>query len=399
MILKRALSVSQTMDPMMTTPSEYLELYDAARGDEFSKYHGYAYDGVWVVAKALDRLLDDVAVAPEDFRGALVGKVLNETAFLGVTGRVQFLNGDRLGSTTILQMQYGSMLKVGEYHALTDTLDLSLGEPIVWIDGHPPVDRSIKIEELRRVSFPVYVGFVVMAALGITMAAFFLALNIRFRRHRYIKMSSPNMNNLIIVGSILCYVSVILLGAEPGHKNRELFSYWCTARSWTLALGFTLAFGAMFGKTWRVHAIFTNIKLNKKVIKDYKLMLIVLVLVLVDASILVTWQIVDPFDKAVKRMSPEVYEDFEIIARIDYCSSQYMEIWLGALYAYKGLLLGATIGTSFVNIKADNFWKILAPLKCLLDTSVLQELKHDYASLLSHKTVKFFTITNMKISR
>ena len=35
-------------------------------------------------------------------------------------------------------------------------------------------------------------------------------------------------------------------------------------------------------------------------------MLIVLVLVLVDASILVTWQIVDPFDKAVKRMSPEV---------------------------------------------------------------------------------------------
>jgi gamma-aminobutyric acid type B receptor len=29
--------------------------------------------------------------------------------------------------------------------------------------------------------------------------------------------------------------------------------------------GFTLAFGSMFSKTWRVHAIFTNIKLNKKV--------------------------------------------------------------------------------------------------------------------------------------
>lgn len=32
-----------------------------------------------------------------------------------------------------------------------------------------------------------------------------------------------------------------------------------------LTIGFTLAFGAMFSKTWRVHAIFTNIKLNKKV--------------------------------------------------------------------------------------------------------------------------------------
>ena len=37
------------------------------------------------------------------------------------------------------------------------------------------------------------------------------------------------------------------------------------ARAWVLANGFTLAFGAMFAKTWRVHAIFTNIKPNKKV--------------------------------------------------------------------------------------------------------------------------------------
>lgn len=37
------------------------------------------------------------------------------------------------------------------------------------------------------------------------------------------------------------------------------------ARAWVLMSGFTLAFGSMFSKTWRVHAIFTNIKLNKKV--------------------------------------------------------------------------------------------------------------------------------------
>lgn len=37
------------------------------------------------------------------------------------------------------------------------------------------------------------------------------------------------------------------------------------ARAWVLMSGFTLAFGSMFSKTWRVHAIFTNIKLHKKV--------------------------------------------------------------------------------------------------------------------------------------
>ena len=39
------------------------------------------------------------------------------------------------------------------------------------------------------------------------------------------------------------------------------------ARAWVLMSGFTLAFGSMFSKTYRVHAIFTNIKLNKKVSK------------------------------------------------------------------------------------------------------------------------------------
>ena len=39
------------------------------------------------------------------------------------------------------------------------------------------------------------------------------------------------------------------------------------ARSWVLSVGFTLSFGAMFSKTWRVHAIFTNIKLNRKVVQ------------------------------------------------------------------------------------------------------------------------------------
>ena len=32
-----------------------------------------------------------------------------------------------------------------------------------------------------------------------------------------------------------------------------------------LALGFSLAFGAMFSKTWRVHKIFTNKKIQRTV--------------------------------------------------------------------------------------------------------------------------------------
>uniref|UniRef100_A0A915IDW6 G-protein coupled receptors family 3 profile domain-containing protein n=1 Tax=Romanomermis culicivorax TaxID=13658 RepID=A0A915IDW6_ROMCU len=77
-------------------------------------------------------------------------------------------------------------------------------------------------------------------------------------------MSSPNMNNLIVSGCILTYLSVILLGLDTRMISSSMFEFMCTAKIWSLSFGFTLAFGSMFSKTWRVHSIFTNIKLNKK---------------------------------------------------------------------------------------------------------------------------------------
>lgn len=70
--------------------------------------------------------------------------------------------------------------------------------------------------------------------------------------------------------------------------------------------GFSLAFGSMFSKTWRVHSIFTDVKLNKKVIKDYQLFMVVGVLLFVDVVIMTTWQIADPFYRETKQGEPYV---------------------------------------------------------------------------------------------
>lgn len=78
-------------------------------------------------------------------------------------------------------------------------------------------------------------------------------------------MSSPHLNNLIIIGCMLTYLSVVFLGLDSGLSSIAAFPYICTARAWLLMAGFSLAFGAMFSKTWRVHSIFTDLKLNKKV--------------------------------------------------------------------------------------------------------------------------------------
>ncbi|XP_041367039.1 gamma-aminobutyric acid type B receptor subunit 2-like [Gigantopelta aegis] len=334
------ISSSTSVTESGLTPQSYKKLYDEWRGEEYSKYHGYAYDGVWVVAKAIHSLLDRQSLFTENtFRSGVMGKVLNDTSFIGVTGRVQFNNGDRLGEIQITQMQGGTMQKVAEYHGHVDKLFFSTRRPILWRGNGPPADKNIEYEEMRRVSVPVYSALCVLAAVGIVMSMGFLSVNIIYRSHRFIKMSSPNMNNLIIAGSFLCYLSIFLLGIDGGVVSPTVFLHLCRLRAWTLTLGFTLAFGAMFSKTWRVHAIFTNIKLNKKVIKDYKLFLIVCVLVLIDAGILVAWQVFDPLVRATKPLAAEVFADYEIIPVIEYCTSNGIEIWLGSIYAYKGLLL------------------------------------------------------------
>ena len=71
---------------------EYLHEYNATRGDEYSKYHGYAYDGIWVIAKAIDAIIEMNPLkefAIEDFRREGIQKSLNDTDFIGVTVSVK----------------------------------------------------------------------------------------------------------------------------------------------------------------------------------------------------------------------------------------------------------------------------------------------------------------------
>ena len=106
---------------------------------------------------------------------------------------------------------------------------------------------------------------------------------------RYIKMSSPNMNNIILSGAMLAYFSIIVCGLSSYVSNFTALIWSCRVTlykateslnlcvfyplyccffqifNWSLALSFSLAFGAMFSKTWRVHKVFTNKRFRRVV--------------------------------------------------------------------------------------------------------------------------------------
>ncbi|XP_032683097.1 gamma-aminobutyric acid type B receptor subunit 2 isoform X5 [Odontomachus brunneus] len=335
------------------TPDQYQIEYDSRRGGEYSRFHGYTYDGIWTVALAVKHVARRIrhfhrnqTISDFRYRDVLWEKLfldaLRNTSFDGVTGPVRFYDNERKAYILLKQFQNGREVNVGEYDSITGVLDLTRGEALLWKGRAPPKDRTVRIIEHSTVDITLYAVLASVASVGIVMASIFLIINIRYRNQRYIKMSSPYLNNLIIVGCMLTYSSVIFLGLDSQLSSVTAFPYICTARAWLLMAGFSLAFGSMFSKTWRVHSIFTDVKLNKKVIKDYQLFMVVGILLTIDLSIMTTWQVADPFYREIKQMEPYHHpssDDIIIVPENEYCQSNQMNIYLGCIYAYKGLLM------------------------------------------------------------
>lgn len=152
-------------------------------------------------------------------------------------------------------------------------------------------------------------------------------------------MSSPNINNAIIVGCILAYVSVFLFAID----GERLTSYICNAKVITLDIGFTVAFGSMFSKTWRVHRITRKIRVRRRVIKDIHLFGMIFVFLFVDIVIILLWSVVDPLRKDKKYLDDQTVHEHnvDVIERpmIYYCTMNRAVTWLLLVYGFKGILL------------------------------------------------------------
>ncbi|XP_051872849.1 gamma-aminobutyric acid type B receptor subunit 2 isoform X2 [Pristis pectinata] len=335
------------------TPQQYEQDYNKMRGSaEYSKFHGFAYDGIWVIATTLQRAMESLKRLgyPEPVlnlpnMNKNIGKVfldsMNETNFFGVTGQVVFRNGERMGTIKFSQFQDKVEIKVGEYNAVADSLEL-INDTLRFPGVEPPKDRTIIQPQLRKISLTLYCILSALTILGMFMSSAFLFFNIKNRNQKLIKMSSPYMNNLIILGGMLSYASIFLFGLDGSFVKPNTFETLCTVRTWILTVGYTTAFGAMFAKTWRVHAIFKNVKMKKKIIKDQKLFVIVGGMLLIDLCILICWQVVDPLKRTVEDypLEPDpAGRDFAIRPLLEHCENTNMSIWLGIVYAYKGLLM------------------------------------------------------------
>ena len=80
------------------------------------------------------------------------------------------------------------------------------------------------------------------------------------------KLSSPYVNIMIIAGAIVFYTTVILFGVDENTASFSVVDGLCHARIWLCVIGFSLLFGTIFAKAWRIYYIFHHLLPNKKVV-------------------------------------------------------------------------------------------------------------------------------------
>jgi len=79
-----------------------------------------------------------------------------------------------------------------------------------------------------------------------------------------VKLSSPYVNIIIVAGALAFYLTVIMFGVDENMASHSTVDGLCHARIWLVAIGFSMLYGTIFAKTWRVYYIFNHLKPNLK---------------------------------------------------------------------------------------------------------------------------------------
>ncbi|KXJ18586.1 Gamma-aminobutyric acid type B receptor subunit 1 [Exaiptasia diaphana] len=269
-------------------------------------FASYGYDAAWTCALALNasiEILSKAGLRLEDFnytntnmRKVFVD-VMKQTSFMGMTGHVRFdENFDRITQLEIKQLQGDEEKRVALYHMESNKYIDEANTKYQWIGGHIPVD-SLSVSTKER-TVPDWLFWLVasFSLAGIVLAVAMLVFNIHNKKIRYIKMSSPNLNNALIVGCIFIYVGGLINGYYGNW-----FSIFCEV-----------------------------------IIPDRQLFCLLGFLLLIDLIILLTWQIMDPLIETKQEMSMEVFGDEAVLPYVRKCNCQHMVIWKSILLVYKG---------------------------------------------------------------
>ncbi|ELU10782.1 hypothetical protein CAPTEDRAFT_200216 [Capitella teleta] len=331
---------------------EYHQMAEAMGVAPSDFYAPLTYDAIWSLVLALNdsvRRLQDLDMEPlhnftyesEDMARVMM-QSMNALRFEAMGGVLSYSESGDISTlqATIQQFRDDEYITVARHYSYDDNM-VWLNE-IKWKNGRVPLDSVRTITTQVLISLPIYYTMSAMALFGVVLAATFLWFNISQRHTKLIRMSSPNLNNVVIIGCTFAYISIIFYGLDSRYAHGDTLLAACQLRMILLAFGFSLGFGALFAKTWRVFKIFTNKSAKRVVIHDGHLLGLVGGFLAMDVILFVFWFSLDPLAleeiKADPQEDPE-NPDYLIVRSLTRCSSKNGG-WVQLIfYGIKGVVL------------------------------------------------------------
>ena len=312
-----------------------------------TEFQNVYYDATWALAMSLHNAsMVGVNLANYTHGQPSITKTIREEllkiSFEGLSGKVQFSNKTLDGSeVTIIDIfqrprprsKSSVFTLVGYYDPGKGLINMSEGNIIDFVEksvfdltlAHPPSALGY-----------VFIVLAVVVGLGI---AFLHYLNGAWGDLKTVKAASPQLNHLIFSGCYLILLDAVLYSvettiiiAEKDSAYKVVHGVLCNAQVWVHVLSFSLVFGTVFVKTWRIFRIFSHFRAKTiKYVGDTFLIGFVVCLVFIDTLYLIAWNAIDPLVMFVLDGQPQMYRAV--------CMCENLTYWICFLVGYKVVLL------------------------------------------------------------
>ena len=276
---------------------------------------------------------------------------MEQTKIEGVNSIIEFNSSSHSPQNPvsyILQVQSNKLLPISRYFPTNNSMNY-YRHNFTWKGASFPRDRPVVRLQVASVYIVgVMVGF---SILGIAFSFLMILVNLVYRKHKVIKASSPYMNFVIITGCMFGFLCVLFISTENLDVSNRIpsvaYYFLCNIRSVLLSTGFTLSFGALFAKTFRIYWVFRNPWSNKRAAKDGKLFAYIGILLAYDVLILILWMSLHPLSLVMVNLNynPSTFtEDLYCFCAPNTQSSSAATnfnflLWIGLMTVPKAVLL------------------------------------------------------------
>ncbi|XP_064384448.1 gamma-aminobutyric acid type B receptor subunit 1-like [Halichondria panicea] len=357
----------------------------------YSIWTTYFYDTLWAWAVVLDRLVirePNMDLTQSRYGNTSLSNMLLEEFyclnFEGVSGRIHFNNNSGFLNRVIsvFQAKDGNVMEVDDVNFTG----------LESIDGKFP-DKEFNIGP------GVFAALFVVTVLELVILITLHVLTIKYRFSQSVKASSPKLSQITFIGCYLLILTLFLYILRSYLEYSTVFLcnlIW----AWLLPISFTLTFGTVAVRTWRLHRIFTHYLNPGRFIADHYLMAFVFILLGVDVLLGTLWMAIDPQQLVVR--NDTFYRGvakFEVFVRSCSSNNPYWSYTL--VFGYRGVLIVVVLVLAFLtrNIQNQSFrTKTLRVLVYLSSLTlvvgfVLYYLFLFYDSLLSPGPIAFILLT------